>query len=449
MGASIMPGPIKVIDIELSQQLQDIRGLSRYFGLKVLVRLYGYPIGYVSMPIYGDHCPASMLVRSILDQYSWQIIRQLMYNGLAKPLNGEGLCIENLLQLQPPAYNGPKPLVTVVVCTRDRTDDLGVCLDSLINIDYPALDLLVVDNAPDNDSTKQLVGTKYPNIRYVCEPRPGLDWARNRAIIEAHGEIIAYTDDDVVVDPGWVSALVNIFAENDDVMAITGLVVPYELETDAQILFEKNGGFGRGFERKWYCLGRENGEKETYHIGAGIFGTGANMAFRRGLFDQIGNFDPALDVGTVTNGGGDLDMFFRVLQEGHTLVYEPSAIVRHRHRREYKNLRNQITNNGIGFYSFLVRNIFNYPREFYPFVRFGIWWLWHKSIRSLLISYIHPFLFPRDLILAELMGSVIGLFRYLKARRTANKIARTFGPIKRIITMEPVLPTNISDSCED
>ena len=73
------------------------------------------------------------------------------------------------------------------------------------------------------------------------------------------------------------------------------------------------------------------------------------MAYHHSLFDRIGGFDPALDVGTVTNGGGDLEMFFRVLQEGQTLVYEPSALVRHRHRRDYAQLRTQITNFGIGF----------------------------------------------------------------------------------------------------
>ena len=75
----------------------------------------------------------------------------------------------------------------------------------------------------------------------------------------------------------------------------------------------------------------------TQHGGAGMFGTGANMAYRRSLFDKIGYFDPALDVGTATNGGGDLEMFFRVLKEGYVLVYEPRAVVRHRHRRSTHN----------------------------------------------------------------------------------------------------------------
>ena len=90
------------------------------------------------------------------------------------------------------------------------------------------------------------------------------------------------------------------------------------------------------------------------------------MAYRHSLFARIGGFDPALDVGTVTNGGGDLEMFFRVLKEGYTLVYEPAALVRHRHRRDYAQLREQITNNGVGFYAYLVRSALHYRDERWP-----------------------------------------------------------------------------------
>jgi GT2 family glycosyltransferase len=317
--------------------------------------------------------------------------------------------------------------VTVAVCTRDRTAQLAECLAALCQLDYPTLDLLVIDNAPSSPATAHLVRAGYPQVRYVCEARPGLNWARNRAIAEAQGEIIAYTDDDVVVDRGWVRALAGVFAEEAEVMAVTGLVVPLELETEAQLLFEQYGGFGRGFARQWYRVDHVSGERAaTRHGGAGKFGTGANMAYRRSLFERIGGFDPALDVGTVTNGGGDLEMFFRVLKEGHTLVYEPSAIVRHCHRRDYAQLRMQIINNGMGLYAYLVRSALTYRDERWTFIRLGLWWLWRWNIRRLLISFIHRGRFPRDLILAELRGSLVGLGRYQQARRMSAGVAQSF-----------------------
>lgn len=426
-----MHRPIKVMDIELDHPLTNTEGMDSYESLQALVRLHGTPIGYVKMPITDGTCTATDIIKATLEKHSHAILRHLLCDGLTL-LPKSGLSIAELFKVPHPVYTGSLPLVTVAVCTRDRVADLKRCLDSLIRLDYPSLDILVVDNAPGNDATERLIRTTYPSVRYVCEPRPGLDWARNRAIIEARGEIIAYTDDDVVVDSGWVKALATVFAENPEVMAVTGLVVPYELDTNAQILFEKHGGFGRGFERKWYRVDCEGGERAaTRYGGTGKFGTGANMAYRRNLFDQIGYFDPALDVGTVTNGGGDLEMFFRVLKEGYTLVYEPGAVVRHCHRRDYAQLRDQLTSWGTGFYSYLVRSILAYPDERLAFVRLGLKMLW-RQIRQLLISCVYPSYFPRDIILTKLRGSFTGLCSYQKARRTVAKIAQTFGSITQV-----------------
>lgn len=415
--------PVRVVDIELSSPLETIAGSGGYGALQGLVRLYGTPIGYVRVPVTDGRCPATILRDTIFAEHTAKIVRHLLHTRLATPVPPKGLQIGDLFHTATAPDDRQLPLVTVAVCTRDRTANLAICLDALNRLTYPLLDILVVDNAPSSDATERLIRTSARNMRYVCEPRPGLNWARNRAIIEARGEIIAYTDDDVLVDPGWVSALARVLVEDPQVMAVTGLVVPYELETKPQLLFERYGGFGRGFERQWYRLDRAR----TFHIGAGRFGTGANMAYRRTLFDLIGFFDPALDVGTVTNGGGDLEMFFRVLQEGYTLVYEPSALVRHRHRSDYAQLRTQMTNNGIGLYSYFVRSALAYPEQRSAIIRFGLWWKWWWHIRRLLISFIYPSDFPRDLIWAELRGAFIGLARYQRARRIVTDIAHVFG----------------------
>ena len=416
--------PIKVISVELSQPLVDIEGIHEYSLLTALVCWYGRPLGYVNLPVVNGRCAAHNLRQAILEKHAGSLIYAHLEAALqALPHSGPP-SLDTLFDQIPPVAAGPWPLVTVAVCTRDRTDNLALCLDSLNQLDYDNLDILVVDNAPSDDAAEKLVKIHYPHVRYVCEARPGLNWARNRAIDEALGEILAFTDDDVIVDTGWVKAVAQLFMADEDVSAVTGLVAPYELETEAQQLFERYGGFGRGFSRQWYRTDpRINGDSTRQHGGTGKFGTGANMAYRRSVFEQIGYFDVALDVGTATNGGGDLDMFFRVLKEGHTLVYEPAAIVWHRHRRDYDRLRTQLANNGIGFYAYLVRNWLAYPTERWAIFALGLWWFFFWSIHRMIGYTLRPFLFPRDLVWAELKGSLVGLTRYQKARRQAATMA--------------------------
>lgn len=434
--------PVKVIDVELSRPLSDIENLSGYQMLKALVRLYGSPLGYVEIPLKNDRCTATTLGQAIFELHSWSIVRHLLSNRLRTPLSSHGIAsIDELVKATPPIDKGPFPLVTVAVCTRNGADNLPLCLEALSNLNYPNLDILVVDNASENDSTRQLVQNYYSHMRYVYEPRPGLNWARNRAIVEAQGEIIAYTDDDVVVDPNWVNALVHVFNENLQVKAVTGLVVPYELETEAQSIFELNGGFGRGFNRRWVSVAQTKNQRWPSY-GTGQYGTGANMAFRRSLFDELGYFDPALDVGTATNGGGDLEIFFRVLKAGHELCYEPEAIVRHRHRRDYAKLREQIANNGVGLYSYFVRSFLHYPDERVSFAKLGLWWLLWWNVRRCLLSFLGRSQVPRDLIWAELIGSLIGLNRYQKARQRVNDIIAKYGPLPKNVEADTIAPAN-------
>jgi len=417
--------PIKVVDIELSQSIPDVENLDGYIKLKGLVRLHGVPLGYVEAPVTLGRCSAQTLSKLILEECSLSIVTELLKNGLASPDRPENLRLEDLINLPPAPFEGEMPLVTVAVCTRDRPDDMKLCLEAISQLDYPNLEILVVDNAPKTEGTKALIDRYYPQVRYVREPRPGLDWARNRAILEATGEIIAYTDDDVVVDSGWVKAIALTFAENPEVMALTGLVVPYELETEAQVLFEDYGGFGRGFEQKVYKTGN-SGKLPWQWLGAGQFGTGANMAFRRSVFEEIGYFDPALDVGTPTNGGGDLEMYIRVLKAGHTLFYEPKALVRHRHRRDYAQLKRQVSFNG-SLYALWFSIAIAYPEEVFSCLKISVWWWldWHmkRTIRSLL----RKTQFPRDLVLADLWGSFKGLTTYPKARKRAAEIVKEHG----------------------
>jgi GT2 family glycosyltransferase len=406
---------VKLADLELRDSICTLERLESYTALRVLARLHGSPIGYVQVPVAAGSVSGPAIGTLIREHHGQALVRHLLSDWLETWPRRSPLSPAALVNVSHPVRRGKLPSVTVAVCTRDRPASLARCLEALKRLDYRGLDILVVDNAPSGPTTERLVRESFSQVRYVQEPRPGLSWARNRAISETQAEIIAFTDDDAVVDPGWVSALADVFVDDANVMAVTGLVVPYELETEAQILFERYGGFGRGFVRRWASSGVSDARWRSYHHTA-QFGTGANMAFRRAVFEQVGCFDEALGAGTVTQGGEDLEMIFRVLQEGHALVYEPRALVRHSHRRRYSELRTQVTSNGVGFSAYLVGSVLRYPGEGLAFARLMLQSLRGYFLRRLFVSFLRPVGFPRDLILAELRGRIVCLTRYPMVR---------------------------------
>ena len=441
-----MRKPTFVCDYELSAPFDERSDLDRFGDARVLLRLHGRPLGHTRVPIISGRVDLESLERRIVRDFSSRFASLLAERAITTGVLPSRLDPESLL-VPPSNGRASAPTVTVAVCTRNRTDDLARCLAALDRANYPNLDILVIDNAPDTDETAAFVRDRFPSVRYVREVRPGLDWARNRAILECRGDILAFTDDDAIVDGGWVAALARVFAISPEIMAVTGLVVPYELETEAQQVFEDYGGFGRGCTRRWFRASR-NGPVALAHGGSGKFGTGANMAFRRRVFDAIGGFDPALDVGTPTNGGGDLEMFFRVLKAGHTLVYEPAAIVRHRHRRSLAELRTQIANNGVGFFAYLVRTATVFRDERLAVLRLGLWWLWWWNVRRLLRSYVRTEHVPRSLIRAELKGSLVGLGRYRQGLAQARTTERAFSSEPCLPAVPPPAPARIAAGAE-
>lgn len=194
---------------------------------------------------------------------------------------------------------------------------------------------------------------------------------------EARGEILAFLDDDVIVDQHWSTGLANAWADNPDACAFTGQVLPMELETEAQIVFERRGGFRRGFER--IRFGPVLPGNALYPGGAGIFGAGANMAFRTEMLRTLGGFDEALDTGADVPGGGDLDIFYRVIRAGYALVYEPGFMVLHQHRRDMQALLRQYRRSwGLGFMCYIRKCMKSDPQRRANLIRLTWWWIGYE-----------------------------------------------------------------------
>jgi GT2 family glycosyltransferase len=311
---------------------------------------------------------------------------------------------------------GPSPIsATVVVCTRERPDDLKKCLDSLMALPQDGQEYLVVDNRPATDATREVV-ERYPSVRYAREDRRGLDAGRNRAIAEARGEVIAFIDDDAVADANWLRGLLSPFRD-PLVQCVTGLTMPLELETQAQEMFESMAGFSRrGFSRRVFQ------SPETSPLATGDIGAGANMAIRRSVADKIGLFDWALDAGTKSESGGDHEYFTRILRAGYRIVYEPRALNWHRHRRSWEELRKAMYGYGVGVYAAWTRSLL-VERE-WGVIRRAFGWFRHDQAPKLLKAlFRNDPRMPRDLLWAELKGCWRGPWSYLAARRQVRQDA--------------------------
>ena len=392
---------IKVGEVDLAQPIVPVRGTARYESIRLLVRHRGRPLGWVSLDNrYG-----------LLDA-SREWIRDEIHSQLAAQLVGTTMGPN--LEAAVPAT--ALPSCSVVICTRDRAELLEECLDAVLELDYPDFEVVVVDNAPSDDATQTVASRR--TVRYTREDRPGLDWARNRGFAASRGEIVAFVDDDARPDRGWLRAIAAAFAD-PEVMAVGGMVAPRELETRAQMLFELDlGGMTQSLTRRTIRAAHSS-TRDLLWVSS--FAVGTNMAYRRSVLDGVGGFDPALDVGTATGSGGDLEMCHRLVARGHTMVYEPAALVWHLHRRTLRGLERQLHANGLGFGSYLLTCARNRTVSRLAIVRFALVdWLYGWILKRLW----RPRGVPRRLAWAELLGALRSPLALFTARRRARRLAQ-------------------------
>lgn len=361
----------------------------------VLFRWRGRPVGQATLRVERCTVSGEVLRQAALDCAGEQIAARRVEEYLALDRNDDGRRL---------------PTCTIAVCTRDRPEDLVRCLEALNGLPDDGQEIVVIDSASVGDATRQVVA-RFPGVRYVREVRPGLDIARNRALAEARHEIVAFTDDDAAPDAGWLRALARGFAD-PRTLCVTGLTLPIELETPAQEWFERTNGFGRGYRR----IVHDGIEADPFLVAR--VGAGVNMALRRSILELVGGFDEALDAGTPTHSGGDHDMFTRILAAGYRIIYEPTALNWHRHRREWPELQRALYGYGVGVYAYITRHFLNGEWRA-PLL--ALQWL-RSQLPALLGSLAgRPGRMPSDLAIAELRGCLAGPGAYLRSRRRLRK----------------------------
>lgn len=254
----------------------------------------------------------------------------------------------------PPAED--LPFITVVICTRNRAASLQEALASVLACDYPRFEVIVVENSPSDCTTAGYVSWLADSrVRTIAEPMAGLSIARNTGVLAARGDVVAFTDDDVVVDPRWLRRLGSTIGATPAAACVTGLVCGGELRTPEQQWFENQVSWSRNLTRTEFDITRPPPGDKVFPFHPALYGTGANFAIRRSVLLEVGGFDEALGAGSPVGAGEDIDTFVRVLVAGHTLIYEPSAVVWHRHRAEMSDLLTQLHEYSLGMGAWLTK----------------------------------------------------------------------------------------------
>ena len=410
--------PIAVRTLELREPLHPIADVSDYPRTRVFVFDGGALVG--SVDIGNAHGRIS--VTRLRDAIGNGLACQLMQRWIAKQLAGPE---EAVLPAQ--------VSVSIVVPTCNRPDDLRRCLMALHAQASPRrVEIVVVDNRPGGTQTPQVV-RQYPDVVLIEESRPGLSYARNAGFTAATGDILIAIDDDVTVPSGWLERLVAPFCR-PEVMAVTGHVLPIELETEAQCRFEAYGGLGKGFTRfqvdgMWFRSMR--GAVPTWHLGAT-----ANAAFRATIFQspEIGLLDEALGAGMPTGCSEDTYLFYRILKAGHVFAYEPTAWVWHRHRRDNESLKDQIYSYSKGHVAYhlttwlrdgdrraLVRLGYSLPKVY----------CWRAYMRLRGNSD-----YPLNLLLTEIAGNLAGPWALWQSRRRVRRFGRSTPVRSHAVSLE-------------
>jgi GT2 family glycosyltransferase len=244
--------------------------------------------------------------------------------------------LREIFEASPSSLLESPPRVSVVVCTYNGGRTLDQCLRSLVALDYPAYEIIVVDDGSTDDTAAIL--ERFPEIRAIRHANRGLSVARNVGLHAATGAIVAYTDSDCYADPDWLTHLVHQLQRNGAAAV---------------------GGPNLTPEDGWLsaCVAAAPGQpthvlesdQEAEHI------PGCNMAFRREILESINGFDPQY-----RKAGDDVDICWRLQQAGYWITFAPGAFVWH-HRRQnpHAYLRQQA---GYGEAEALLQ--FKHPHKF-------------------------------------------------------------------------------------
>jgi O-antigen biosynthesis protein len=396
----------KILELDLAAPIETLTDLAGYQTLQLLVKLHGQPIDWIWLGIHGDQCSASQLCQAMFPHLQEKIAQALIVNRLLQP--GKPWDMPSLLTLPKPQTIGQPTTVTIALCidlAMDRAEDVAFSIEALRKLQH---NIVIAEALPPDDRVK----TWAANLQYISTTNPGRNAARNAAIDRITTEAIAFIQPGGMPTVKWAEGIAAAFSEDPNLKALTGLVIPEVLDRESQAVLDRSYSPGRGLQSKTYGL---VGAPQWMDLGTMQVGSGLNMAFRRGLFDQIGRFDPALDLPGLTWGGGEWDLFARLLLAGEKILYAPQVTLATRFLSEDGEIRSNLNRNMTAFYSYLAAGRHRFPQA--PWPKLAAWksaWLGLALLRSWGV--------PRRWIASEIKGAMAGGKQYRQALARMNAL---------------------------
>ena len=334
--------PVKVLQLDLCRPMPVCMDCSGYSAAEVQLFCGEKYISSLRLSVSDSSINSRQVLSGIPDAVLNVIVKNIKSHQLASaPI--EGFLKEGIAELKhiPLDRNlARRPPVSVVIPTRNRPDELAECLWRIARQDYDGkMEILVVDNDQASGLTRPVV-EQFEDAEYLVCDKPGSSATRNTGFFRARGEIVVLADDDVLVPPGWVRNMVDKFSRQD-VWMVNGPVLPYALSTPAEVEFEYLGGFP---SRSTTIEMTGSSFRRNRLFPTVVLGVSANMAFRRSILEnpKIGGMSEILGAGLPTGGGEDPELTYRILKEGHTVVFDPSIWVHHQHRKTTGDLSRQL-----------------------------------------------------------------------------------------------------------
>lgn len=271
-----------------------------------------------------------------------------------------------------------EPLISIIILNWNGAECIAACLESVFKVTYKKTEVIVVDNAS-TDNSRELIKNQFSNIRLIeLKKNIGFAAGNNRGFQIAHGKYIATLNNDVVVEPDWLTQPFE-FLENDETVGIIACrqmnyqnheiidcLYSYPLRS---LLFQPMGNGKKFSSLELYS-------KPGYVIGAG----GASAIYRKKLLDIFDGFDERY-----YSYHEESDLCMRAFLSGWKCIYAPSAIVYHRGSFSYNRIKRQ-------FAYFHERNRVWFIYKFYPqkFIFKNAFWVLLMELRLLRV-----FLFKR------------------------------------------------------